>query len=104
MSPRAHGQIRRSQAITTWGPGALIDLPSSSGIVGGLETWPKVDRARGDRRPAADAQARAVTGVPGAASVRAAGRLDRAREPDARDRRVALSRVDARPGGGGRAR
>ena len=43
MSARAHGQIRRSQAITTWGPGALIDLPRHSGIVGGLETWPKVD-------------------------------------------------------------
>jgi hypothetical protein len=43
MSARAHAQIRRSQAITTWGPGALIDLPRHSGIVGGLETWPKVD-------------------------------------------------------------
>jgi hypothetical protein len=43
MSTRAHAQIRRSQAITTWGPGALIDLPRHSGIVGGLETWPKVD-------------------------------------------------------------
>ena len=43
MSSRAHGQVRRSQVITTWGPGALIDLPRYSGIVGGLETWPKVD-------------------------------------------------------------
>ncbi len=43
MTGRAHAQIRRSQAITTWGPGALIDLPRHSGIVGGLETWPKVD-------------------------------------------------------------
>ena len=42
MSKRAHGQVRRSQVITTWGPGALIDLPRQSGIVGGLETWPKV--------------------------------------------------------------
>jgi MrfA Zn-binding domain len=40
---RAHGQIRRSQVITTWGPGALIDLPQHSAIVGGLENWPKVD-------------------------------------------------------------
>ena len=39
---RAHGQVRRSQVITTWGPGSLIDLPRHSGIVGGLETWPKV--------------------------------------------------------------
>lgn len=42
MSKRAHGQVRRSQLITTWGPGALIDLPRHSGIVGGLETWPAV--------------------------------------------------------------
>ena len=39
---RAHGQVRRSQVITTWGPGALIDLPRHAGIVGGLETWPNV--------------------------------------------------------------
>lgn len=37
---RAHGQLRRSQIITTYGPGALIDLPRHSGIVGGLDTWP----------------------------------------------------------------
>ena len=30
--------------ITTYGPGALIDLPKDSAIVGGLETWPR----RGD--------------------------------------------------------
>lgn len=41
MSKRGHGQIRRSQAVTTWGPGALIDLPKDSAIVGGLETWPR---------------------------------------------------------------
>lgn len=41
MSRRAHGQIRRGQVITTYGPGALIDLPRHSAIVGGLETWPR---------------------------------------------------------------
>ena len=41
MTKKAHGQIRRSQIITTYGPGALIDLPKHSAIVGGLETWPK---------------------------------------------------------------
>lgn len=41
MSKRSDGQLRRSQVITTWGPGSLIDLPSDSGIVAGLETWPK---------------------------------------------------------------
>jgi Domain of unknown function (DUF1998) len=38
---KAHGQLRRSQVITTYGPGALIDLPKHSAIVGGLDTWPK---------------------------------------------------------------
>ncbi len=42
MRKKAHGQIRRSQAVTTWGPGALLDLPRYSAIVGGLDTWPKV--------------------------------------------------------------
>ena len=42
MSRKAQGQVRRSQIITTYGPGALIDLPRHSAIVGGLETWPKV--------------------------------------------------------------
>jgi hypothetical protein len=41
MRRKAHGQIRRGQVITTYGPGALIDLPRHSAIVGGLETWPK---------------------------------------------------------------
>jgi hypothetical protein len=41
MTRKAHGQIRRSQVITTYGPGALIDLPRYSAIVGGLDTWPK---------------------------------------------------------------
>jgi hypothetical protein len=41
MSSRAHGQIRRGQVITTYGPGALIDLPRHSAIVGGLDTWPR---------------------------------------------------------------
>jgi hypothetical protein len=39
---KAHGQIRRGQVITTYGPGALIDLPKHSAIVGGLDTWPKI--------------------------------------------------------------
>jgi hypothetical protein len=41
MSRKAHGQIRRGQVITTYGPGALIDLPRYSAIVGGLDTWPR---------------------------------------------------------------
>jgi len=41
MSREVHGQIRRGQVITTYGPGALIDLPRHSAIVGGLDTWPR---------------------------------------------------------------
>jgi len=40
---RAHGQLRSSQIITTYGPGALIDLPNDSGIIGGLDGWPKTN-------------------------------------------------------------
>lgn len=36
---RPHGQLRRSQLITTFGPGAMMDLPTRSVIVGGLESW-----------------------------------------------------------------
>jgi hypothetical protein len=43
MSPprrqKTHGQIRRSQLITTFGPGALVDLPKYSVLVSGLEGW-----------------------------------------------------------------
>ena len=35
MNGRGHGQLRRSQVITTFGPGALIDLPNESAIVPG---------------------------------------------------------------------
>lgn len=41
MTRKAHGQLRRGQVIGTYGPGALIDLPKYSAIVGGLDTWPK---------------------------------------------------------------
>ena len=37
---RASGSVRQSQVITTYGPGALIDLPAHSAIVGGLDAWP----------------------------------------------------------------
>ncbi len=36
---RPHGQLRRSQVITTFGPGALVDLPRHSVMIGGLEHW-----------------------------------------------------------------
>ncbi|MCK5027819.1 MAG: hypothetical protein KAS07_05365, partial [Candidatus Pacebacteria bacterium] len=41
QNKKAHGQIRQSQIITTFGPGALLDLPNYSVIVGGLDDWHK---------------------------------------------------------------
>lgn len=43
MSPRPqarpHGQVRQSQVVTTFGPGALVDLPTVSVLIGGLDDW-----------------------------------------------------------------
>jgi hypothetical protein len=36
---RPHGKIRQSQVITTFGPGATVDLPDQGVIIGGLEYW-----------------------------------------------------------------
>lgn len=36
---RPHGQVRHSQVVTTFGPGSLLDLPTQSVIVGGLDHW-----------------------------------------------------------------
>src|SRR4051812_14154259 len=36
---RPHGQIRQSQLLTTFGPGSMLDLPTHSVLVGGLDHW-----------------------------------------------------------------
>ena len=33
------GQIRQSQVVTTFGPGAMVDLPDHAVIIGGLDHW-----------------------------------------------------------------
>lgn len=38
---RPHGQIRQSQIVTTFGPGAMLDLPNHSVLVAGLDYWSK---------------------------------------------------------------
>jgi hypothetical protein len=38
---KPQGQIRRSQLITTFGPGAMLDLPKHSVLIGGLDFWSK---------------------------------------------------------------
>lgn len=38
-TPRPPGQLRQSQVITTFGPGAMVDLPDHAVLIGGLESW-----------------------------------------------------------------
>ncbi len=63
MNRKAHGQIRRGQLITTYGPGALIDLPNYSAIVGGLETWPKMKDLEEIAEPRLSRKLELLTGV-----------------------------------------
>jgi len=37
--PRPTDTLRQSQLITTFGPGAMVDLPEHSVMIGGLESW-----------------------------------------------------------------
>ena len=63
MNGKAHGQLRRSQVITTFGPGALIDLPSESAIVGGLDTWGSEANLEPVDEPRLASKLTAMTGV-----------------------------------------
>ena len=38
---RGIGALRRSQMVSSFGPGATIDLPDDSVIIGGLDWWPE---------------------------------------------------------------
>ncbi len=64
MSRKSHGQVRRGQIITTYGPGSLIDLPKHSAIVGGLETWPKISDLEEIPEPRLTNKLQIMTGVP----------------------------------------
>ena len=64
MIGKAHGQLRRSQVITTFGPGALIDLPNDSAIVGGLDTWGDETNLGPIDEPRLAAKLADMTGVP----------------------------------------
>jgi len=63
MSKKSHGQIRRSQAIMTFGPGAFIDLPDHSAIIGGLDTWPAESELEQVIEPRLSAKLQFMTGV-----------------------------------------
>jgi hypothetical protein len=64
MSRKSHGQIRQGQVITTFGPGALIDLPKHSAIIGGLDTWPKTSDLEEISEPRLTRKLQVMTGVP----------------------------------------
>ena len=66
-----HGQIRQSQVVTTFGPGSLLDLPTQSVIVGGLDTGPdaaKRSTSRGCVEKLKRSACRASTTAPCAAA------------------------------------
>ena len=63
MSRKAQGQIRRSQLITAYGPGALIDLPRHSAIVGGLDSWPNTSDLEEILEPRLASKLQLMTGV-----------------------------------------
>lgn len=64
MRRKAHGQVRQSQVITIWGPGALMDLPRHSAIVGGLEGWGKRENLEEILEPRLSRKLQLMTGVP----------------------------------------
>ncbi len=66
MGRKAQGKLRRSQVITTYGPGALLDLPHDSAIVGGLEGWGKLSALQLIDEPRLSAKLQILTGVKGA--------------------------------------
>ena len=65
--PKRIGEIRSSQVITTYGPGALLDLPRHSVIVAGLDTWrPRGGASKQDLRidePRLTDKIRRITGI-----------------------------------------
>ena len=43
---RPDGEVRQSQLITTFGPGALVDLVSDAVVISGLDFWHFPDKPR----------------------------------------------------------
>ncbi len=60
---KGNGQLRQSQIITTYGPGALIDLPRYSAIVAGLEQWPNTSLLEEIVEPRLTSKLRILTGI-----------------------------------------
>ena len=64
MSRKGHGEVRQNQVITTYGPGALIDLPRHSAIVGGLDNWPNPGSLDEIEEPRLTRKLGVMTGIP----------------------------------------
>jgi len=60
---RPHGKLRRSQIITTFGPGAMLDLPRYSVLVAGLDTWRYAVDAEEVREPRLVEKLKLILGV-----------------------------------------
>lgn len=60
---KAHAQIRRSQTVSTWGPGALLDMPNYSVIMGGLDTWPALSKLEEIHEPRLTRKLQMMTGL-----------------------------------------
>ncbi len=80
MKQKAHGQVRRSQVITTYGPGALVDLPQESAIVAGLDEWPPPHKLDEIDEPRLARKLQAITGVATVQLLEAVIQLHRLRE------------------------
>lgn len=63
MPPKPHGQLRRGQLLTTYGPGALFDLPRHAAIVGGLDAWPLPSELEEIIEPRLTRTIQVITGV-----------------------------------------
>lgn len=64
MSRKIAGQLRGSQIITTYGPGALLDFPYDSAIVAGLESWGSPANLPKIEEPRLASKLQSITGLP----------------------------------------
>lgn len=63
MTTKAHGQLRRGQLLTTYGPGALFDLPRHAAIIGGLDAWPPTSALEEIEEPRLTRIIQHITGI-----------------------------------------
>ena len=94
--------LRQSQLVTTYGPGAMIDLPWFAAVISGLDFWDKGVRIS---EPRLEAKAQAVLGSGYARAGDSAGvRQDARRNDQERRRRMEVPEVVAHQGDEAQAR